>query len=214
MTRNIERIFVVIVTLSSSYGELLILPFILYTIFELTSENFHKEQLSFLITIFSFSLYLSTALALSLKRNNWLHLIWVEKIPNILVVYYLTIYNFMYILIKSIISSQGLVQISAIKTGVIIGNLSILLFSYQTKPWLRIGFEEKLKRMKRLSKKADLTKSEWTVIQPLLVKTANERKKPNWIWRVLEVAIVIGLGSILDAYAGKIADIVQNMFFH
>lgn len=213
MSSKIKRTIAAIVTLSSSYGELLVLPFIFYTIFELTTENYHKEQLSFLITIFSFLLYLATALALLLKRNKRLHIVWAEKMPNVLVFYYLAIYNFIYILIKSIISSQGIEQISGIKTGLIIGNLSILLYSYQTKPWLRNGFEEKLNRMKRLSKKAALTKPEWTVIQPFLLKTANERKKTNWAWWILETIIVIGLASILDAYAGEIADIAQNLLF-
>jgi len=149
---------------------------------------------------------------LLLKRNKGLHIIWVEKMPNILVIYYLAIYNFIYILIKSIISSQGVEQMSVIKIGIIIGNLSILLYSYQTKPWLRIDFEEKLDRMKKLSKKAALTKPEWAAVHPFLLRAANERKKINWAWWLLEIVIVIGLASILDAYAGQIADIAQNLF--
>lgn len=211
MSNNIKRATSSIVTLTNSYGELFVLPFIFYIIFELITENYHKEQLSFLITIFSFSLYLATALALLLKRNKKLHLIWVEKMPNILLFYYLAIYNFIYILIKSIISSQGVEQMSGIKIGIVIGNLSILLYSYQTKPWLRINFEENLNRMKKLRKKAALTKPEWTAVQPFLLRTANERKKISWAWWILEIVIVIGLASILDAYAGKLADIVQNL---
>jgi hypothetical protein len=112
---------------------------------------------------------------------------------------------------RSLISQFTTGPANQIIFGLVAGTVSLLFLLFQTKPWLRIRYKSYFEKIEFLKQKAKLKEDEWLALKYQIVDIAKEKTKINWGWRIIEILFVIALASLLDAYSGQIADMVQNL---
>lgn len=193
-------------------NEFFVFSFWILSIFDLYSTTGSKIEFGILLSIIRFVGLSTVLIVLILKTRNKLHILWLKEIPSFLVFFYTLHFYLLISVAQQLAESNNRSPISQIPAGIVAAYLSFLLVSYQAKPWISSDVKRKNSyRIDKLRSKARLKNYEWQHIKPMLVNSARNKNKTDWLWRITEIIIVIGLASILDAYAGRIADIIQNL---
>lgn len=197
---------------AEDYGEIVLLPLILgsiYSFYEATIA--HKNEFRFLLDVLLLFIVLIALSCIVLKRINKLHVIWIREIPNLLIFWLVFGLYFVIRVFQESLTSQFTRPASQILFGLVAGTISLLLLLFQTKPWLKIRYRGHYEKIEFLKQKAKLKKDEWLALKYQLVDIAKERNRKSWGWRMIEILFIIALASLLDAYSGEIADMIQNV---
>jgi hypothetical protein len=89
-----------------------------------------------------------------------------------------------------------------------------LLMAYQSQGWAANQREWRKNRIDHLSEKANLSREELEAITPILVEKGKMSQRTPWVWRFTELLVALVIGATIDAYASRIADILEQLGVH
>ncbi len=197
---------------AEDFGEIVLLPMIFISVSSFYKAIIYsKNEIEFLLDALLLVIVLVALTCIILKRISKLHIIWVREIPNLLIFWFVFGCYFVIEILQKSLTSQLIEPINQILFGLAAGVISLSFLLFQTKPWLKISYRLRNERVAFLIRKAKLKNDEWDALRYKIIDTAKEKNKPSWIWRMVEALFVIALASLIDAYSGQIADIIQKL---
>lgn len=86
-----------------------------------------------------------------------------------------------------------------------------LLMAYQSQGWATTQREWRKKRIDYLSEKANLSREELEAITSILVEKEKISQRKPWVWRLTKLLVALVIGATINAYASRIADILEQL---
>ena len=211
-SKSQSKRFYTFINFAEDYGEIIFLPLIFDSIF-----GFYKaiitntNEITFFLDTFLLFIVLIAVSCIILKRFNKLHIIWIRETPNLLIFWFVFGLYFVIRIFQKSLVRDFTGPVSQIIFGLVAGTITLLLVLFQTKPWLEIRYKGHYEKIEFLKQKAKLREDEWLALKYRIINIAKEKNKPNWGWKIIEILFVIALASLLDAYSGQVADIIQSI---
>ncbi len=211
-SKSQSKRFYTFIDFAEDYGEIVLLPLIfgsIYGFYEAIITD--KNEFTFFLDALLLFIVLIALSCIILKRINKLHIIWIREIPNLLIYWFVFGFYFVIRIFQKSLVSQFTEPANQIIFGLVAGTISLLFLLFQTKPWLKVRYKGHYEKIEFLKQKAKLKEDEWLALKYQIVGIAKEKNKISWGWRLIEILFVIALASLIDAYSGQIADIIQNI---
>jgi hypothetical protein len=90
--------------------------------------------------------------------------------------------------------------------------LGQILITFQTRFWAKSEGTARQKRIKKLLKKAKLSKNEYEDIKPILIESASDNEKVPPIWKVLLFLFALIIAATLSNSASDFLDLLAKNF--
>ena len=90
--------------------------------------------------------------------------------------------------------------------------LGQILITFQSRSWAKTNRTARQKRIKKLLKKAELSKKEYEDIKPILVESAALKEKSPLIWKVLLYLSALIIATTLSNSASHFLDLLAKSF--
>ena len=87
-----------------------------------------------------------------------------------------------------------------------------ILVTFQSRFWAKSDFSDRQKRIKKLLKKAGLSKNEYKTLNPVLVNSANLKEKTPFLWKVILFLFSLVIAVILSDSASNFLDLLIKEF--